>query len=158
MLHTFWKVCHVRNVRHISRVHHLSKNKISNTWAIFSNTQICKQIFPLTPIFANQTFKHSDLKDLSNSHMGWRRPIGCLKLQAIFRKRATNYRVLLQKMTYKDKASYESSPPCITMSNLRMEWLRLVGSLKQQVSFAEYGLFYRALLQRSVKRPQRFGM
>jgi len=29
-------------------------------------------------------------------------------------------------------------------------WLRLVGSLKLQVSFAEYRLFYRALLQ---KRP-----
>ena len=32
----------------------------------------------------------------------------------------------------------------------RMGWLRLVGSLKLQVSFAEYRLFYRALLQ---KRP-----
>jgi len=31
-----------------------------------------------------------------------------------------------------------------------MGWLRLVGSLKSQVSFAEYFLFYRALLQ---KRP-----
>ena len=32
----------------------------------------------------------------------------------------------------------------------RMGWLRLVGSLKSYVSFAEYSLFYRALLQ---KRP-----
>jgi len=31
-----------------------------------------------------------------------------------------------------------------------MGWLRLVGSLELQVSFAEYSLFYRALLQ---KRP-----
>jgi len=31
-----------------------------------------------------------------------------------------------------------------------MRWLRLVGSLKSQVSFAEKRLFYRALLQ---KRP-----
>ena len=31
-----------------------------------------------------------------------------------------------------------------------MGWLRLVGSLKLQVSFAEYSLIYRALLQ---KRP-----
>jgi len=30
----------------------------------------------------------------------WRRPIGCLKLQVIFRKRAPNYRALLQEMTY----------------------------------------------------------
>jgi len=44
---------------------------------------------------------------------GWRRRIGCLKLQVIFRKRATIYRALLQKMTYEDKASYESSPLCI---------------------------------------------
>jgi len=28
-----------------------------------------------------------------------------------------------------------------------MGWLRLAGSLKLQVSLAEYGLFYRALLQ-----------
>jgi len=44
---------------------------------------------------------------------GWRRRIGCLKLQVIFRKRAANYRILLRKMTSKDKASYGSSPPCI---------------------------------------------
>jgi len=30
----------------------------------------------------------------------------------IFRKRATNYWALLQKMTYNDKASHGSSPPC----------------------------------------------
>jgi len=34
-------------------------------------------------------------------------------LQIIFHKRATKYRSLLWKMTYKDKGSYESSPPCI---------------------------------------------
>jgi len=45
---------------------------------------------------------------------GWRRPIGCLSLQNFFaRKGATNYRALLRKITYKDKASYGSSPPCI---------------------------------------------
>jgi len=43
---------------------------------------------------------------------GWRRPIRCLKLQVIFRKRTTNNRALLRKMTYQDKASYGSSPPC----------------------------------------------
>jgi len=30
-----------------------------------------------------------------------------------FHKLATNYRALLQKMIYKDKASFESSPPCM---------------------------------------------
>jgi len=44
---------------------------------------------------------------------GWRRPIGCVKLQVIFRKRATNHRALWWKMTYKDKASYGSLPPCM---------------------------------------------
>ena len=43
---------------------------------------------------------------------GWRRLIGSPKLQIIFHKRATKYRSLLRKMTYKDKGSYESSPPC----------------------------------------------
>ena len=33
---------------------------------------------------------------------GWRRFIGCFKLQVIFRKRATNYRALLRKMNYED--------------------------------------------------------
>jgi len=32
--------------------------------------------------------------------IGWRRLIGCLQLQVKFRKRATNYRALLRKMTY----------------------------------------------------------
>ena len=43
---------------------------------------------------------------------GWRRLIGSPKLQIIFHKRATKYMSLLRKMTCKDKASYESSPPC----------------------------------------------
>jgi len=42
----------------------------------------------------------------------WRRLIGSPKLQIIFHQRATKYRALLRKMTYKDKGSYESSPPC----------------------------------------------
>ena len=36
---------------------------------------------------------------------GWRRGIGCLKLQVSFRKRAANFRGLLRKMTFKDKVS-----------------------------------------------------
>ena len=51
-----------------------------------------------------------------SSHMynatrtGRRRLIGSLKLQVIFRKRATKYRALLRKMTYEYKASYDSTP------------------------------------------------
>ena len=44
--------------------------------------------------------------------MGRRRLIGCLKLQVIFRKRATNHRALLRKIIYEDKASHDSTPPC----------------------------------------------
>jgi len=43
---------------------------------------------------------------------GWSRPIGCLISYITFRKLATNYRALLRKMIYTDKAPYESSPSC----------------------------------------------
>ena len=36
----------------------------------------------------------SQPRNQNQSITGWRRPIGCLKLQVIFRKRATNYRAL----------------------------------------------------------------
>jgi len=44
---------------------------------------------------------------------GWRRSMGCLKLQVSIRKRATNYRALLEKMTCENRASYASSSPCM---------------------------------------------
>ena len=46
----------------------------------------------------------------------WRRLMGSPKLLIIFHKRATKNRSLLQKMTYKDKGSYESSPPCTSQT------------------------------------------
>jgi len=48
-----------------------------------------------------------------NTYIGWRRFIGCRDLRVSFRKRATSHRTLLQKLTYKDKASYVSTPFCI---------------------------------------------
>ena len=51
---------------------------------------------------------------------GWRRLIEHLKLQVIFRKRATNYRALLQKMTYEDTAPYDTTPPCTPHSTLHI--------------------------------------
>jgi len=54
-----------------------------------------------------------DAFECGNAYTGWPRPIGCLKLQVNFHKRASDYKALLRKMTYKDKASYGSSPPCI---------------------------------------------
>jgi len=55
---------------------------------------------------------------------GWRRPTGCLQLQVILRKRAIHFRVLLYKMTYKDKASYGSLLPCMRKEPLRNECFR----------------------------------
>ena len=43
---------------------------------------------------------------------GWRRLIGSLKSQVLCCNRATNYRALLRKMTYKNKVSCDSTPPC----------------------------------------------
>ena len=50
----------------------------------------------------------------THDRKGWRRLRGCLKLQVIFRERATNYRALWRKVTYEDKASCDSTPPCST--------------------------------------------
>ena len=50
----------------------------------------------------------------------WRRLIGCLELQVIFGKRATKYTALLQKMTYEDKASYDSTPPSMVARHSNM--------------------------------------
>ena len=92
---------------------------------------------------ATHNIKHKragdTLRSLVQPHAhdtGWRRLIGSPKLQIIFHKRATKYRSLLQKMTYKDKGSYESSPPCtqftsymschILMSHVTYEWVTVM--------------------------------
>jgi len=67
---------------------------------------------------------------ISVSSTGWRRLIGFLNLQGIFPNRATNYRVFLRKIIYKDKASYGSLPPFTEKSIVYMGWLQLVGFLK----------------------------
>jgi len=59
---------------------------------------------------------------------GWRRCIRCLN-EVSFRKSATNYRALLRKMTYKDKASYSSSTPCIDSRDIYPSSPRLVSWL-----------------------------
>ena len=46
---------------------------------------------------------------------GLQRCRGFLNLHVSFCKRAMNYRALLRKMTYEDKASYRSSPPCCVL-------------------------------------------
>ena len=80
---------------------------------------------------------------------GWPRPIGSLNSQLISRKRATNCRALLRKMTYEDKASYASWPSrSVYPATTGVRDLQYTPSFHQQE--AEYSLFCRALLQ---KRP-----
>jgi len=61
----------------------------------------------------NPANKMSLLQSSTRTRTGWRRLIGSPKLQIIFHKRATKHSSFLWKMTYKDKGSYESSPPCM---------------------------------------------
>ena len=78
---------------------------------IMQITQIIYHLFSRALLQKNIVYSH--YANNSNCiNRGWRRPIGCLKFQVIFRKGATNYRALLQKMTYEDKASYDSTPLC----------------------------------------------
>jgi len=64
-----------------------------------------------TSFFTFWIQKRVNVESIQKRVTGWPRLIGCLKLQVIFRKRATDYAALLQKMTYEDKASYDSMPP-----------------------------------------------
>ena len=65
----------------------------------------------------NGVLKSHEKSQRLDINKGWRRLIGCLKLQVILRKRATNHRALLQKMTYQDKESYGSSPLCSALAH-----------------------------------------
>jgi len=65
-----------------------------------------------SPIISGSFAKNVEQHEAAGRYTRWRRLIGSPKLQIIFHNRATEYRSLLRKMTYKDKGSYESSPPC----------------------------------------------
>jgi len=88
---------------------------------VFEKTLTSNTTFPIA-LPACEDVTHLHVTYLSHvglnhaTHTGWRRCIGCVQLQVSFHKRATNYRSLLQKMTYEDKASYASSPPCVYMT------------------------------------------
>jgi len=104
-----WYVFHVRFVTNCDMIH--------GSWQISPETSNITHI--LTTHVTND-YHHMDewfvsriwiWKDLQSSG-GTERPIGCLSLQVIFRKRAANYRAPLRKTTYQDNASYDSTPPC----------------------------------------------
>jgi len=93
---------------------------------------------------------HTCIFRYTYTRTGWRRPVGCLELQVIFRKRATNHRALLRKITCTDKISYSSSPLCIDLCGWSIHLCGLLGPLKLQVSFAEYR---HAPLSRHAQQP-----
>jgi len=114
-------------------------------------------------IFSHESLHVRERCSLHELHYtGWRRLIGCLQLQVILHKRATNYRALLQKMTYKDKTSYESSPPCnmhqslswSSLTNLSTEWRNVIGCLTLQVILHKRATNYRALLQKMTYKDE----
>ena len=59
------------------------------------------------------------LLEIGGQAAGWRRCMGCLKLQVTFRKRATNYRAVLRKTTCENQALYGSLPLCSLVNSLR---------------------------------------
>ena len=86
---------------------HISMTHVTYQWIMSHINESChKSMSHITYVLADTTSK-------KNLFIGrrWRRPTGCHKLQVIFRKRATTCRALLQKMTYKDTASYGRKPP-----------------------------------------------
>jgi len=161
----------------------------------------CKRATKCTTLSWKET--HKDMwketyKDVSSRNTGWRRGIRCFIFIRLFLQKSPIISGYFAERDVRLKASCAVSSPCnhvlqrlnssggdevvkeckkllallqketcdlrlpmhlrhpVTISATTqrqrrrwgMGWLRLVGSLKLQVSFAEYSLFYRALLQR----------
>ena len=102
-------------------------------------------------------WQDSFLRDMTDSwpdrlFMGWLRLVGSLKSYVSFAKESYKKRRNLCDMTdlWLNRLTTDLFWSLIITSIAVGGWLRWVGSIKLQVSFAEYSLFYRALLQ---KRP-----
>jgi len=78
------------------------------------------------------------------------RLVGSLKLQVSFAKETYKRDYILQKRPLSIHLLSLSYIFCLSRTHMHMGWPRLVGSIKLQVSFAEYSLSYRSLLH---KRP-----
>ena len=86
---------------------------------------------------------------------GWRRLIGSPKLQIIFHKRATKYRSLLRKMTYKDKGSNESSPPCRGLCKQHRIYMYYTQHTTYIMHIYAYSLYVTRLTDNMVARRER---
>jgi len=82
--------------------------------AYMRQSQLCSISYQYTYIDMYQLYIYISCILISHGKFstGWQRLIGSPELQIIFHKRAIKDRSLLRKMTYQDKVSYESSPPC----------------------------------------------
>jgi len=108
-----------------------------NLWMYgFIYVHICVNICVRENVRGNARFVGTIiLWERHNYITGWQKLTGTPTMQIIFHKRATKYRSILRKMTYKDKVSYESLPPCTCNSrsfpaymNIRMynkAWLNI---------------------------------
>ena len=109
-------------------------------------------------------FRPSSSRKRAEFHMGWLRLVGSFKLQISSAKEPCKRADILQMRPIISRSLLIVTTPLgaplgvwqnIFSSSrasleLHMGWLWLVGSIKLYVSFAEYSLFYRTLLQ---KRP-----
>ena len=106
-------MAHIR----MSHVPHMNESRIEPTSHITQTNESC-HTYEWVTSHKNESCRTCNKRVMSHiqkshvTHTGWRRPIGCLKLQVIVHKRTTNYRALLRKMNYKDKASCDSTSPC----------------------------------------------
>jgi len=108
---------HAHTRAHTHSQTHTQRDKNTHTLSLHTYTHA--QPHTHTPHTHTRTHTHTlgdSAQCMKGSSTGCRRLIGSPKLQIIFHKRATKYRSLLRKMTYKDKGSYESSPPSTTYS------------------------------------------
>jgi len=100
-----WLISHMKESHsEDSFTHHWVMKESGPTW-LNSHMKKCP-----TLLISHMKMTHFALErvasHMTNSHAVWRRCIGCLKLQFCFRRKATNYRVLLRKMIYNDKESH----------------------------------------------------
>jgi len=102
------------------------------------------QTFRNARVFLDVWFADWDIL-VCDDTTGWRRFIGCFNLQVSFRKRATNHRALLRKMTYEDKASYDSTPSVCQICDMTHSYVwhvpRLIHTCDTTHSYVWHGSF-----------------
>ena len=104
-----------QNTQTLSCIHHeLSHIKIKDKGTMSKNAPTLMHVGAFLDLVSLAVHQNSIcINTRGTKTMVWPRLMGSPKLQIIFHKRATKYRSLLQKMTYKEKGSYETWPLCM---------------------------------------------